>query len=80
MNTPIEEALVVLVVGMLSVFLILGLVVLSGRLLIHLVNRFTKEMPEQVQPSIPKEKIAAIVTAVDMVTQGRGKVTHIEEV
>ena len=40
MSPEIIKALTILVVGMLSVFMILGLVVLSGKALILFVNRF----------------------------------------
>jgi len=40
MSPELIKALVILVVGMLSVFTILGLVVLSGKALIYFVNRF----------------------------------------
>ena len=40
MSPELIKALVILVVGMLSVFTILGLVVLSGKALIFVVNRY----------------------------------------
>ncbi len=39
MNSTLYEALVVLVVGMFTVFVILSLVVLSGRLLLQFLNK-----------------------------------------
>lgn len=63
-------------VGMVTIFAILALVVLTGQTLIRLVNRISK--PEPVpEEKIPEAHIAAIHAAVEVVTQGRGKVQSI---
>ena len=88
MNEPLSDALLVLAVGMITVFVILSLVVLSGNLLIKVVNRFfpenepitiSKSKVQNSQNEISSSKMAAIVAAVDVITQGRGKISKIEK-
>ncbi len=79
-------ALELLGVGMVTVFIILALVVILGDLIIRFVNRF---MPEAEKVSVAKvtkpvseinpKKMAAIVSAVDKVTNGGGRVINIEK-
>ncbi len=76
-----NEALTLLGSGMITIFVILSLVVLMGNALIRLVNRYTK-MPitvesESNERAIQSETIAAIVAAVDLATQGKGKVVSV---
>lgn len=80
----INEALGLLIVGMVMVFIILWLVVVIGNLVINLTNRF---MPEDKKPgegemtgkrAHPK-RLAAIVAAVDVITHGRGKIDSIQK-
>lgn len=94
MNQDIQTALIVLLVGMITVFVILGLVVLTGQLLIRIVNRFFADPPTPLQAigssadqnaatplnarsGISAETIAAIVSTVDIITEGKGKVKDI---
>ncbi|MEO1448805.1 MAG: OadG family protein [Bacteroidota bacterium] len=79
-------ALSLLAVGMVTIFSILGLVVLSGQMLIRLVNRYTPDAPERTRmpstissPEIPDPHIAAILAAVSAHTHGHGQVTHINK-
>jgi len=78
---------------MVTVFAILGLVVLSGHLLIKIVNTFfpaasiksplteTKLVsPTLSKPQNSKSTIAAIIATVDLVTEGKGKVSKIERI
>lgn len=79
-------ALELMGVGMITVFIILSLVVIVGNLIIRFVNRF---MPEEIASvvtgvnnrtgDINSKKMAAIVSAVNIVTRGKGKVTKIEK-
>ncbi len=87
MSQALETALTLLVVGMTTVFLILGLVVLSSRLLILLVNRYFPDPIFASDPhrsvgkrrrGLPPEKLAAIVAAVEVFTGGRGRVDKVE--
>ena len=83
MSGEIGTALMLMGVGMITVFIVLLLVVLVGNSLIVLVNRY---VPEAIQrssdstPNISAEKIAAITAAVDIQTKGRGKITAIERI
>ena len=82
----IETAILLMVVGMATVFVILLIVIYLGKLLISLVNKYA---PEEVAPvnkeaqrgpaPIPGNILAAITAAVNVVTQGKGKVTKVEK-
>ncbi len=75
-----------LIIGMLTVFSVLVLVVTSGGLLIRIVNKFYpiqqsgKIVSDSIDQSgfIRSELISAITAAVDIVTKGKGKVEGIE--
>jgi oxaloacetate decarboxylase gamma subunit len=83
----IETALMLMVVGMATVFLILLIVIYLGKLLIFLVNKYA---PEVVAPAkrgalrtpapIPGNIIAAITAAVNVVTHNKGRITKVEKV
>lgn len=79
-------ALLLMVVGMATVFAILLIVIYLGKLLIALVNKYA---PEEVAPAkqsanapaaIPGNIMAAINAAVTVVTQGKGKVAKVEKI
>ena len=82
----IETAILLMVVGMATVFVILLIVIYLGKLLITLVNKYA---PEEVAPAkqetprgpapIPGNILASITAAVNVVTQGKGKVTKVEK-
>ena len=89
MSENFQTALTVLAVGMTTVILILSLVVLSGKLLINVVNRYVpvNEVPKskRSKSGFLKNKtnpavIAAITAAVNATTSGTGKITSIEKV
>lgn len=75
-----------LAVGMITVFTILALIVLFGNVLITLVNKYipeakiTKAIQTATSAAIDSRKMAAIVAAVDIVTEGKAKVTSITKV
>lgn len=89
----IETGLLLMVVGMTTVFAILLIVIYLGKGLIALVNKYA---PEEVvvkkqaaaavrttaaqAGNISGKTTAAIVAAVSMVTGGQGKVTKIEKI
>ena len=86
MESNISNALVLLAIGMITVFLILTLVVISGNILIKLVNKYT---PEPTKKFLRKDRsatvtapetLAVIATAVKTVTAGHGKVESIQKV
>lgn len=89
MSENFQTALTVLAVGMTTVILILSLVVLSGNLLIKVVNRFVpvNEVPKakRSKSGFSKNKnnpavIAAITAAVSAATGGTGTITSIEKI
>lgn len=83
MEGILSNAFSILVVGMLTVLLILWLVVVVGTILIRLTNKFWPlpdgKVTEVGSTSIPANKMAAIVAAVQMYTGGKGKITKIEK-
>lgn len=79
-------ALLLMVVGMTTVFAILLIVIYLGKGLIALVNKYA---PEEIIPvksvtngpaSIPGNILAAISAAVTVVTQGKGKIVKVEKI
>jgi len=79
MNEGLYIALELMAIGMTTVFTILGLVVLGGRIMIILVNRFApvEAIPTANSGGINSSTIAAITAAVEATTLGRGKITQI---
>lgn len=84
MSEDINTALMLLGVGMITVFIVLSCVVFLGNLLILYVNKF---VPEAVKISrkptsggkIAAVKIAAISTAIEIFTKGKGSVERIKK-
>jgi len=83
MNEGFSTALMLLAVGMITVFTILALIVIFGNILISLVNKYipeakiSKAVGSVVHGAIDPRKMAAIVSVVDVVTEGKAKVTSI---
>lgn len=86
MTAPIWEALELLLVGMTTVALVLGLVVLAGRLLIFLVNQTTPAAPRKTRNNssasltstdIDPAIVAVITAAVEIQTAGQGEIQKI---
>lgn len=83
----IELGLLLMVVGMTSVFAILLMVIGLGKGLILLVNKYapeenTNQPPLRVRGAsdeVPSPATAAIISAVSVLTGGQGKVTKIEK-
>ncbi len=79
-------ALQLMGIGMITVFIILSMVVLIGNLIIRFVNKY---LPEEISKKVEtvagkasefnRKKVAAIVSAVKIVTGGKGHVTKIEK-
>jgi len=73
-----------MLVGMPTVFFVLIIIILSGKLLISLVNKY---LPEDVKPaatnvpasSIEAKKMTVIEKAVSAVTGGKGTVSKVEK-
>lgn len=84
--SDIGIALEMMGVGMITVFIILSLVVMIGNLIIRFVNKY---LPEEISQKVRQvtdktsglnpRKVAAIVSAVKIVTEGKGRVTNIEK-
>ena len=74
-----------LAIGMTTVFIILALVVLGGKLTIIITNKFAPEVETLVvQPisssTIEGSKIAAITAAVESITGGIGHIQEIKKI
>jgi len=92
MNENLQEAFIILAVGMITVFAILSLVVFTGQILIRITNKYA---PPQIAKanvsnrptsqistssnSINKKKLAAIIGTVDHLTHGKGRIEKIEK-
>jgi len=87
----IETGLLLMIVGMTTVFAILMIVIYLGKGLIVLVNKYAPEeiiVKKQTTPQrqtapraagITNQATAAIVSAVSVMTGGKGKVVKIEK-
>ncbi|MDR1524094.1 MAG: OadG family protein [Tannerella sp.] len=82
--------LLLMVVGMATVYFILLLVIGLGKGLITLVNKYSPEQVVVARPvrntanvpagkTLPDQTAVAIVSAVSVLTGGHGKVTKIEK-
>jgi oxaloacetate decarboxylase gamma subunit len=87
MTEQYQTAFMLLTIGMITVFLILFLVVLISKLMILVINKYFPEVvvigkkgaetsPEMMDPA----RISAIVTAIDIMTGGKGHVDKIEKI
>ena len=78
------DSLFLMIVGMVTVFTVLCLVVLLGNIIIRFVNRF---LPEEVAakpsasaaPAIDPKVYSAICSAVSTVTGGKGSVVDVKK-
>lgn len=76
-------ALLLMVVGMATVFAILLIVIYLGKAMIALVNKYVPEetpaAKKEGPAAIPANILAAINAAVAVVTHDKGKVTKVEK-
>lgn len=85
-SSDIGDALVLLAIGMITVFLILALVALSGNILIRIVNKYAPEPVRKLTRErrsamgTAPEVVAAIAAVVETVTAGHGKVESIKKI
>lgn len=78
MTASLSTAFSLLLIGMITVFVVLALVVGLGHLLIYLTNEWSDNPPANPRDNRPTEaEVAAIVAAVDAATSGQGHVTSI---
>lgn len=87
MEDNLFEALKLMLVGMVTVFIILLVVINLGKLLIYLVNKYA---PEEVEA--PKKKVAAATQAIDAnvkavldaavarITGGKGRISRVTRI
>jgi oxaloacetate decarboxylase gamma subunit len=79
----LNQALGLLVIGMTTVFIVLWLVTVIGTSVIELSNRFyqpgAKDNGTPPTGGVDKEKMAAIVAAVNVLTNGKGVVDSVEK-
>ncbi len=87
--TDLRTAITLLAVGMITVFIVLLLVVLTGKALIRLSNYLLEKAPQSVPPAteptshpdvLQKKKVAAVVAAVQQITNGHGQISKIERI
>ncbi len=80
-----SEALKLMLTGMSTVFFILIMVVVLGNAIIRITNRFAVvpvSAPVRAgseQAEIESSKLAAIVSAIQITTKGKGTVTSVEK-
>ena len=83
MESNLSNALLLLAIGMVTVFVVLSLVVLCGSLLIKLVNKYAQEpvkTAKLIKPLISNKEIAVMTAIVEHITMGKGKIESIEKV
>lgn len=73
----ISQILLLLVVGMVTVFAVLSLVVGTGNLLIRLVNQLEKDNQEQENQT--EAHTAVLAATVSIVTQGKAQIVKINK-
>lgn len=84
MSDEIEFGFTIMLIGMITVFTILGLVVLGGKIMILVINRYAADVKQPAiskvaQQDISNVKIAVLSAVVNVVTKGKGKITKIEK-
>ncbi len=86
-SSIISEALKLLVIGMVTVFFILMIVIYLGKLLVFLVNKYAPEEQVNVKsvaktPAVTVDTTtkAIIDAAVSQITGGKGKVKSIKKI
>lgn len=81
MQSDLIQGLIILGVGMTTVFAILSIIVLAGRALIYFLNRFHSNYDSTKSTSSVDndEEIAIIAAVVHQVTKGRGQVVNISK-
>lgn len=81
-----NEALSLLLIGMLTVFVILSLVIVIGNTVIRFTNRYWPQTKfvhyehDSLEAKAAKAKLmAAIAAAVDVASEGKGHISSIEK-
>ena len=81
MSDNLALAFQLLLTGMVTVFLILGMVVLLGRLLIYIINRYSPDsLPDrQDDEIIARKKLAVLSSVVEVITNGKGVIQSVKK-
>lgn len=89
MTADLKTGILLLFVGMITVFIVLGIVMLTGKVLIYFVDRISREKiiserkPKTTRTpehAIAPWKIAAIAAAVSVVTGGKALPVSIQKI
>lgn len=85
MTEELRTAFLLMGVGMITVFIVLLCVVIVGKLLIRFVNQFVPMAEVAVDKQtgaseIAPSTIAAITSAVEVFTKGKGQITSINKI
>lgn len=86
MTTPLDQALELLLTGMLTVGIVLGMVVITGQMLIKTMNLIDTSSPVPSPPqrkkdsSIDPATVAVLTATVEVVTQGKGSIKRIDPI
>jgi oxaloacetate decarboxylase (Na+ extruding) subunit gamma len=86
MEGTLGNAIAIMVVGMVTVFMILWFVGIIGNTIIRLTNKYALtpepviKQTNTVHSENPKNKVAAIVAAVELITGGTGHIIEIKKV
>lgn len=81
----ISQAFTILIVGMITVFLILWLIMLAGKFLILLTNHLNKVSnkpfnTDEYDSNTDPRKLAVISATVVNITHGMGKIERIQKI
>lgn len=81
MSEELNTALMLMGIGMITVFFVLLCVVITGKILISFVNKFVPltEVASSKTAEISSAKVAAITSAVEVFTKGKGTITNIKK-
>ena len=83
MESTVSNAFLLLGIGMITVFVVLSIVVLSGKLLILIINKYAPEPVKDLglkTPLVSTKEIAVITAVVDHITKGKGRIDSIEKI
>lgn len=87
-GTLIEQAFTLMIVGMITVFAVLGLVIAMGNALIRFVNKYVPEVETPAHKAaaapasaaIAPDVKSAIELAVAKITSNKGRIEKIEKI
>ena len=85
METSLENALYLMLMGMSSVFVVLAIVVYGGKMLIYAVNTLSSQStpPPLVNPPSTNNQdavhLAVLTAAVEVLTQGKGSIESFQK-